>query len=636
MALLEIYEDRNDVQGTSTGFSDLMTPEQTDRGQYYQQQYNMRRGELDKYKVEWDELQEMAECRRQPYSNDPTAPMSFIPLITPTVEGQVASMTEAEIDFVHYSDNPAHQNFIGMLDASSKYMRKKNQFLRHIKDHSRMYMLLGNAWLTVSWEDCVGRHTQQPSGYPKLTVPPLMSVLVDGKIKDAKDLQHAEYIIQEVAYLPLKLARDVYGDEYAEQISIGQNRLDGKDPDITYDDTKSWTLLLVWTRDNPEKNLQLIEMDVNGLILKESDPSEPYYKYVGNEYPFYFTRMMPQQGKFYGFGDGKILKPMQDTVNKLTDELQLACMHNAQPSLFVDPRSGYDVDEHSQDPSKIKLLENPSQNLYAVQGQGINPVVVTMIEYLLGQAQRATRFSEAMTGQPQAASTTATAIANAMTQGSVGINDKKSDIAAAMRWADMYCLKLCLEKWDSPFWATLSDNVREFINPELMRQAPSATPPTGMNILAMRKKAHEEGREFTADDVPEWESVDGEDGNTAMQDLEFDVEVTLGTPIAQGKNDKFKMLLALMQLNGVDENGLPASVIDFEVVRAELEKLVGFKLGSKDKKLATNVLASNANPMAPGNEISMPTGAQVSLPPNSQSATMNGLQGQDMRGMMGA
>ena len=81
-----------------------------------------------------------------------------------------------------------------------------------------------------------------------------------------------------------------------------------------------------------------------------------------------------------------------------------------------------------------------------------------------------------MTGNQEGVSATATQINTQMAQGSVGIRDKKTDIAEVMAWADMYALKLCLEYWDKPFWASIGDTGSEYVDVETMVELPAAMP----------------------------------------------------------------------------------------------------------------------------------------------------------------
>jgi hypothetical protein len=645
-----IYESGDEQASGGIGSSQIeMTDRERARGQEYRDRYLIRKGEVEeKYLEEWNDLLTMYACVREKAPvDDPQAPRSFIPLVTPCVEGQVASMIEGEIDFVHTTNNPAHEAFMAKIDAASAYIRKQNNFLAHFKDHTRYYDLLGNALIYVSWEPENYRRGG-PNGCARISVPALNTVFFDGRIKDSKDIQHSLYIIHAQGFIPLEYIRQEYGDEVADGIAIRTTPEVGPDPDVAFDDTRSALLLFVWTRSNKQKNLQLIEMDETGYIFRESDPSEPFYKNVDNQYPFYLTRMIPQLGQLYGYGDGRILAPMQDVVNKLTDELELAAKFSAQSQLIIDPRAKMKPGQLNSDPRKFAVGENPRNNILQLTGTGINAVVPNFIEFLLREAQRVTRFSDIMTGQQGPSSATATAIQGQLSQGSVGIKDKRSDISRAMEWTDRYCINLALEKWDAPFWSRMGEGAQRYVDPAELDKVPEAIPATAKFVddyVAQNKdnkEAMKRGR------YPTWQTLEGNDGKLVLTQLDYDTQVDMGPGIPHGKTDMYNMILGLLQVQPLDPaTGAPREFLTLERGRELMERALGFQLRTEDERDQSEMQeeAPPAPPPAPVGvnpasdaAVQMPTGGQVSAqnagvaPPNLMS-TVPGTAQMDKRGM---
>lgn len=623
-----IEEQKNTQQGNPNYWA-LMTDKQRARGAYYRDQYFLRRGEIDaKYKDEWDDLQKMYECRRDPDAIDPDYPNSFIPLVTPTIEGQIASMMESDIEFRHVTNNPAHQSYMPQLDAASTYYRKKNKFKQHFKDHGRYYDLLGNCWVNISWEKGYSKKKNQPSGCPKITTPPLLSVLVDGAIKDVKDLQYASYIIFERGYQHISWARKEFGEELADAICSGYNRQEGDNPDQSVDDNKTFMLLEVWTRDNEEGNLQLIRMDSNGLILEESDPSEPYYKNVDNQYPFAMSRMIPQLGCFYGFGDGILLKPMQKTVNNLVDELEISARFSAQARTYYDAGSQMDVEQITSDPSLPIMCKDPRNNILTVPAQGINPVVSQMIEFLLREAQKATRFHESMTGNQQGSSATATQINTQLSQGSVGIKDKKNDLCETMGWADMYSLALCMEYWKQGFWAAIGQNTSEWIDAEMMSNVPQAIPVTNATI-----DANASGENI---DLLPFETALNDDGSLIMGELEFSTEVIIGETIPKGANDQYNIWLGLSQMTVLNkETQQMEPFVTPARLRQAFEEILGTKLQTESEAQGQSMTGGQVmNPEAMNQLNPIGNNANIQTPqatPSNLQQTVPQMPGGDSR-----
>lgn len=582
-------EIQNDISGVSR-WKNHQTEEEYRTGSYYNNLYLTRQGEITQHKELWDRLEELCACQRAAVDDDDDYPNNFIALITPCIEGQVASIIEGDIEFTHQTDNPAHRSYMVQYNAASEYARRKNHFIEHFKDYTRQYDKLGNAVITPSWESGFGKVKGKPSGFPRLTVCPLLSVLVDGRIKDVKDLQYAEYIIHEIGFQTLSWARKEYGDEKADALCRGYNRYDGENPDQSYDDQFSFTLLHVWTRNNEQGNLQLIEMDSQGFVLRISDPSKPYYKYVDNEYPFFFSRMIPVVGQFYGYGDGVILKGQQETLNNLMDEVELAARFSAQSKIIVDPRAKMGLEQLTSNPADIATCLNPRENIMVLTPTGLNPIVIQMIQAIRSMAPETTRFAPIMTGNQSGVSATATQINSQMMQGQVGINDKKSDIARAMEWVDRYCLKLCMEYWDKPFWSTLGYNYSDnatFVDPTDMLKAPSAVPVTMATVEKTQKKPGLLQRMFGKSNVKN-DLARTAEGELIYTDIDFDTKVYIGRGINKNSTSLFNILNSLAGTILIYPDGHKEQAIDPDLYIEAMEQLVGMKMRNDDIDVQPN------------------------------------------------
>ena len=580
----DIMNDQSGAKGIKN-WQDLMSEKDFRTGKYYNNLYLTRQGEIMEWKEYWDQLNDLYACYREPCSDDDDYPNNFFPIITPCVEGQVASIIEGGIEFAHSTSNPAHTQYMVQYNGASEFARRQNRFMDHFKDYTRKYDLYGTSCLTTSWETRFAVVKGKPVGFPRLMVCPLLSVMVDGRIKDVKDLQYAEYIIHEIGFQTLDWARQEYGDEIADNITLGYNRYEGKNPEESVDDSYSFTLLHVWTRSNEQHNLQLIEMDSNGFILRKSDPSKPFYTYVENEYPFYFSRMMPVDGQFYGHGDGTLLKKLQEGLNNLVDEMELACRFSAQPKIIVDPKAKMALDQLTSNPADIAIATNPKENIMILQAAGINPVVIQMITLIRSFAPEATRFAQIMTGNQQGVSATATQINSQMMQGQVGINDKKSDIARAMEWADRYCLKLCMQYWDKPFWSTLGHDYAArstFVDPQGMLKAPTAIPVTsGVQEKASKAKGFLGGL-FGRSRVKEDLARDAQ-GELIYTDIDFDTNVYIGRGISKNKTDMYNILMGLAGTLLRNSQGVAVGAISPKRWIELMEETLGIKLTTEDE-----------------------------------------------------
>lgn len=603
----------------SVDYGELMDERQQVRGNYYAEQYLLRKGEMQTDLQYWEYLEKLYLCIRElPSDIDEAAPHSFIPLVTPCVEGQVASMIDSNIEFRHISNNPAHQIHMRMLDAASDYYRDKTMHRQYFKDFARYYCLLGNQHVKVEW-DSSSQTKSGHQGLPRISVPPMGSVLIDGRIKDTKDIQRAEYIIQEFPFQSIAWARKKYGDDKADAISNSYPTYIGAEAEQSIDDIKTFTLLEVWTRDNEQGNLQLIEMDTNGLILYESDPTKPVYENVDNEYPFGTARMIPRMGNFFGIGDGAILAEMQETVNKLVDELEIAARFSAQTRTYVDPDAKIDPNEVTSDPSKHILAKDPRGNIFVVPGTGINPIIQSMVQFFLVEAQKATRFHESMSGTQMNVSATATQINTQQAQGHVGIKDKKTDISTVMAWADMYALKLCMEFWDKPFWATVTGDSTAYIDMPMLRELPQVVPISFDEIENNMEQSRLSGS--TENTMPKYMEAKDEDGSPIVSEIEFSTKVIIGESMPKGRTDVYNMLLGLAQMSVMGSDGQPKPLITADRLKELFEDLLGFKLQTDDEEMTgemegmmDTIGLNSINPIGNNETVQTPTNLQQTVP----------------------
>lgn len=619
-AMERFFVNERDAQIQTSSQDDVMTPEEKETGRYFLEEYNMRSGDMQELYSEWNDNQKMYECERDIVTDDPDAPRSFIALVTPIIEGQVASMTESSIEFTCHSRIPGLEPYMQMLNAAGDYVRRKNRFIRQFKDFTRDYEVYGNAFMRVTWTPSRDSKNM-PSGYPKLNVPDVDDLIIDGKVRDYKDLQDAEYIIEKMGLHSIGWAKDEYGEEKAGAIITGYG--DAWDDDVGFDRKDTFMLLHVWTRRNPEGNLQLIEMDTNGLVLRMSDSSKPFYGKVYNQYPYYMARMMPRRGSLYGFGDATLLSMAQDTVNKLTDELTIAAKFSSQSKIALDPRGKARISQINSNPRKPILIENPNQNIRILEARGVNAVIFNYIEFLLREAQRMSRFHDIMTGNMNTASATATQINSQMAQGNVGINDKKSDITDAMEWAYRYCLQLCLEYWDVPMWGVLGkENI--WIDFDMMRNVPAHIPTTADTIDEYEKMG-----------IPPPKYSIARNGKDKVQEqLDYDVRVVIGQGLAKGRIDLYNMVINLLQLAVPDETGVPRPIMSREKAIEVLEEVTGMKM-DVDGGVGIPALQATqqVNPIAP-DTVQPPMGTQIGALAANLASTVPGAQASDKRGMV--
>jgi hypothetical protein len=222
-----------------------------------------------------------------------------------------------------------------------------------------------------------------------------------------------------------------------------------------------------------------------------------------------------------------------------------------------------------------------------------------------------------MTGNIQGSSATATQINTNQAQGSVGIKDKKTDIALVMEWADMYALKLCMQYWDRPFWASLSDTASEFVDMESINEVPSIVPRTGKTMMEMLQN----NIDASKSKIPKFETATDEKGNAIMTQLEFSTSVVIGESVPKGRTDMYNILLGLAQMQVMGDDGMPKPLITAKRLTMLMEDVLGMKLRTEDEEKMEDesqgamdgAIMNQINPIGNGNVVQTPTATPENL-----------------------
>jgi len=565
----DIFEDKYYQQQPKKTWQDMNTADQIKKGQFYSERYRALKSEMEVREEAWNELEKLYKCDREEIEG---APNSFIPLIAPIVNGQIASMAEnnisADVKGKGYSD----QKFAKVAQIVIDLILKENKIKQRIKTPVKRYLLFGTGIIALDYDP----DAMDGFGLPVIRTPQLTKVLVDGNIKDIADYQQAEYIIEEIGYKSIMWAREEYGDDAADYLIANNNEPDF-DAEISDDEKFSFKLLRIWHRNNKDRNLQLLEMDDTGFVLRESDPDEPYYKYVYNKYPYFIFGMYQEEGEFHRFGDGKLLKFMQETLNKLYDEVVTACKFASQGRTYIDPAAQCDPDQFDQDPSHPVIAKNPNQNIKVERGAGIDNVIERLIANLVQEAQRVSRFSSLMAGNDTGRQITATEAGIQTQQGNTGIDDKKSDVSDALSDLCSYALGMCMELWSAGQALRVSEDREEFewVDAKQLANIPIEVPVD--DAFTESWTANNPDKE-----VPQYMQLETEEG-AQTKTVSLDMNISIGEGIMKNKTSLYNIILSLAQMQLLDETtGQPKGIISYQKTKQLIEDLLGIPLGDDE------------------------------------------------------
>ena len=610
---VNIYEDNYEQSDAFKKVrDDLMTEEQQKRADFYLSKYHEGKADLEERMQEWEEIHRAYKGERTDIIDEDMEKQVAVNILLTQIEGQVSSMQTTNITGSYQGVGFSDQKFARTAGIVGDFILKRNNARQIVKKAGRRYLQFGHTILTTYWND----KALDNFGLPRIECLKPGTVIFDDKIEDiVDDLQRCDYIIHEVGSRSIMWARKKYGDEIADAIQLGNN-----DPGFEFKDTdndESFTYLRVWTRNNEYENLQLLEISLCGILLSESDPSEPYYKHIFNRYPFFVAGLYKDESDQYYFGDGRILLSMQKVINKLYDEIILAIKFSSQGRTYADPKSRLNPAEFAEaDPSKVIYADNPHQYIKTERGVGLNEVVFNLLTQLLDKVQEVTRFSALMTGNDPGRTMTATQAGIQMQQGITGIDDKRADLSKALGDALSYAIGLCMEFWSAAKAFRVADNDDQFewIDVRQFREIPELIPASREYIENFKKNNP------NAETVPEYMQleIEDEDGEIkpATKQLELDISVNIGEGIPNNKIALYNIILQLSQLVLVDEvTGQPRPLIGFRQFKQMVEDYLNIKIDDNTDDYEAYQQLQQA--------LMAQTGTMPSTNPNNAAAPLN-------------
>lgn len=497
------------------------------------------RGELDEYYDRWEKEQE-AYAMDQPIEEN--RPNSRVNIVNANIEGQVAELVDQNLAVISRGEGPSDQGFARWARIGLEWTLRKNRIKKLMERHERRRLLFGPAWFKVYFDP----DEFNGFGLVKITCPPLNSMFVDTKIYDPMNLQDAEYIA-EVMMRSKPWAKEKYG-KVADHINYGgSDRSSVFAKDTTMDDENAFWLVQLWTK--TDGKLRLIEFSDDGVLLfdsfKEWDEKEqkwrdlenpkPFYRY--NRYPYFLTNLYYEEGKLLGFGDGKLLRPLQDLINDLYDQIRRA----ARPyRIFFDPDSEVDLTDYEADDGPVPCKQ-PNENIRVVQVNA-NSDWWNLLANIHIEVQRVIRYSELMMGQVTRRKT-ATEAAIQQQQGSSGIDFKKLMLQETLVEVCEYALDLMMENYTEgrAFRIDEQSEDYEWIEFQQLNAIPRLVPADS----AFTKRFEKKNPGMPA---PRWMQLKDKKGKPMTKSVEFDLEINIGAGLPKNKAFLWQMLERLSRI----------------------------------------------------------------------------------------
>jgi hypothetical protein len=556
------------------------------------------RGNLSEVYAEWSEIDEA-------YNNDqpelPNMPNSRVNILNANIEGQVSSLVEQNLQITTRGEGPSDDKYAEWARIVLDWTMRQNHVKRLLDVHERRRLKFGTGIFRVDWDSTA----LKGFGMAKITVPPLNRVFIDGKIKDPLRYQEADFIAE-----PIRMSKQWFIDTYGEKAdAIDFGNIEIADTtvfkeDETIDDEDSACLILHWSRQKGK--LRRIELTGDGVLLfdshKEGDRKtnqkdskvsiKSYHKYVDDRYPYFITSMYPVEGSLYGFGDGKLILPLQDMINNLYDKIRICARPNL---LLFDTESEVDLDGFDDNSIEPRPFNGAASNepVKAIEWGRINAAWWQLLSSIHTEIQRVTRFSALMMGQ-SVKSQSATESAIQQQQGNSATDHKKLMLQETLVDVSKYALGLCMENYTEGKAFRISEKTDDymFIDMRNLASVPAMKPASSAYVSEFKKTNPKA-------ETPQWEIMN-ENGKPMTKSADFDIEISIGAGLPKNKTFMWQMIQNLSSLTLIDENSQPKPAISWEEFRKFINEYLGIPL--KDDKELQNIMMQDPNQMKSMNQ----------------------------------
>lgn len=596
---------------------EVMTDEEMTRINYFISLLNENRSSMQENYTRW-------ALEEQFYANDvedvPHRPNSRVNIINANIEGMVTQIVNPNLSIVCKGTSPEDNEFASWANLSLDWVFRQNKMHKICSLHETRRNKFGAAWFKVVFdEDFEGQ------GLPKIMTPGLNKIFVDQKIKEYTRLQEADFIAETIN-LSKSWAIDRYGEAKAELIDYGLNQYVDNGifiEDQSAMDENAFTLIQWWSKDNDKLRLQ--EFTGCGVLMYDSFKSgEPeyqdkyssitpkaYYKYTNN-YPYFLTIKYFWEGNLLGFGDAKLLVPMQKMLNELYDKIRIQMRPNLN---LVDVNTNIDLEnfdeQDSFNPVPFDGRQVKGQPVWSVPWGSISNEFWKLIEQIHSEAQRITRFSDIMTGQSQSAAT-ATEAAIQQSQGNSHSEHEKMYLEDTLSDVSKYCLALMMEFFvgGKAFRIPGEKAAYEWVDFERLVNIPALKPASS--------KYKAEFRRYNPNmPEPTWEHVTDSKGKVISRSVEMDIEISVGSGLPKNKAFLWQMIDSLSQKMVIDDSsGQPVQkpILSYKDVKSFISKYLGIPMEASDDEDLQKFLAQYQQKQ-PEQEPNVP--ADINVPINN-------------------
>lgn len=522
---------------------------------------------------DWSTYDDYYRSEQNPPEDDDD-PGSVTNIVHPLIENQVADLTDATLQVKAKPFDYAGKLFKEQVERFLQWVLDWNKFTIKIERGERWRLKFGTSWIHTTFD----AKENYPYGMIKLNFENPATVFPDPRVKAAHLIDDAEFVILEIVK-PLSWFKRTFGDigenVKADTItSYGSTIFDGEDTITSYDVGADQARLLIRYSYNEDGYLRCVKIggEDSRVILYDSNEDKSLEvqengKPIGRKpwlkikkYPLRPIPCYPKEGQLWGMGDTELIKPVQDLINDLDDQIRLNAQQMAWLIWFIDATAGVNVKQLStrQAGTVVPVRGNPSQKVWALQPKEMPAYITQRRETAKGEAERVVARPEVNQGFRPEGVNTFGGLALLQQQGMKKSDHKKKMLmeylSDSLEIALQMGMQLLTEQQGIPY--ENADGEIEFM------------PFRGSDLAAIPRYFHN-GNEWTP-------LTDG-----PTQEGKWRIQLSIGPGLPKDSAFQYQGLLGLMQSSASQILFQGLSPDDLHRVRKHLFQMVGVTIGDE-------------------------------------------------------
>lgn len=583
----------------SANASEYMTDDELLEAKCIIDTLNFNRSAMGDHRKEWQDIEDMFTNKVTGTMVEADMPGTKMNRLVSVVEGMVSQLVDNNISITTTGQGPEDEAFAEDARIGLNWAFRQNKVKHKFSLHERRRLKFGGAWVKVVHD----RHYAGGYGLAKIQLPSNTKVFVDRKIRDYFRLDEADYIAESIK-MSKSSAISTYGRDKASLIDYGVNEF--FDTGVFAeafelpDDDSSWILIQYWSKENG--TLRLREYSACGILLydsfkgkdrkenqKDKDINEnSYYKYVYDDYPYFYTPKYTIEGDFHGFGEGRLLLPIQKMINELYDKIRIMMRPHM---ILIDAYSDINVEDFDDNSFTPKYFDGAKtqgrQPVHHVPWGHITSDIFQLLEQINIDMQRVVRFSDLMLGQAKAADT-ATEAAIQQQQGNAHTSHEKTMFENTLSDVAKYMLGLMIEFNEGGMSLRINEEDEE---DEMNRESDYAWVDFGdmAEIPAQMPATKSYRDEFKARNPkapePKYEIVT-QNGVTKTKSICLDIDINVGSSLPKNPAFLWQMIERLSQMLVVDTDEAqptPKPAISWSELREFMVTILGLPIKQSDQ-----------------------------------------------------